>query len=106
MMFRLTYIICLLALLSCNKDYHIPASVLDVYTSSNYCEADCVAALWLVKYDNNDFFGSRYSGSACPDMMRKDFYYTDGKQIAFQSDLYNKLIAEGSFERIIWQCTK
>lgn len=68
-MLRLSYIACLLLLLSCNKGYHIPATVLDVYTSSDYCDEGCVAELWLVKYNDDDYYGSDYSGAPCPDLM-------------------------------------
>ena len=105
-MLRLTYIACLLALFSCNKDYHIPASVLDVYTSSDYCDSGCVAELWLVKHNDDAYYGTEYSGVTCPDMNLKDFYNTDGKPVQYPSYLYEQLATEGKYERILWRCSK
>jgi hypothetical protein len=104
-MLRLGYIACMLTLFSCNKDYHIPASVLYVYTSSNFCDSQCSAQIWLVSYSDDKYYGSKIDGLVCPDSLFHTFYYTDGS-IVESSDLSNALAHQGKYERILWQCTK
>ena len=105
-MFRLILLACVLTLFSCKKDYHIPASLIDSYTSYNLCDSDCAAQIWLVSYNDDEYFGSKLGGiGVCPDINVTEFYFTDGSKVE-SSDLFNKLIHEGKYERILWQCRK
>jgi hypothetical protein len=108
---HLTYIVCLLAIVSCNKskndaeDIQIPATILNEYTSSGACSSYCTSQIWLVKYNGQIYFGNDYSGMGCTIEMRK-LYYTDGTGIDNTSDLFKKIAAEGKYERVLWQCFK
>ena len=63
-----------------------------------------MAELWLVTYNDDAYYGTDYSGVACPDLMLKTFYYTDGKPVENLSDLYHNLTTQGKYERMLWQC--
>ena len=107
---RLIVLACVLTLFSCKKDTHIPAyiipsSIIDLYASFNLCDSDCAAEIWLVSYNHDEYYGSKLSGVVCPDINITEFYFTDGSKVE-SSDLFNKLIHEGRYERVLWQCTK
>lgn len=108
-MLRLISVVCLLVLLSCKKkdEYSdVPASIRDYYKSSSLCDSHCTTEIWLVSYNSENYYGTEYGGFQCPDLMLKTIYYSDGKQVDYSSDLWNKIIHEGTYERMLWRCSK
>jgi hypothetical protein len=109
-MLRLIVLASVLTLFSCKKDTQyqlpiIPSSIIDFYASFNFCDSDCAAQIWLVSYNDDEYYGSKLSGVVCPDINMTEFYFTDGSKVE-SSDLFNRLIHEGRYERVLWQCTK
>ena len=105
-MLRLT-LVSIIAFFSCKKDTdsRIPASVIDKYSSSSFCDYNCSTQIWLVSYDGNQFYGSKLAGPVCPDILIEAFYYSDGSRVE-SSDLESKLFIEGEYEQLLWQCSR
>jgi hypothetical protein len=108
-MFRFIYAASLIALfLSCKKkdDESIPASIREFYQSSGFCDSHCTTEIWLVSYKSENYYGTDYSGFQCPELMVKTIYYSDGRQIEVLSELWNKIVHEGTYKRMLWKCSK
>ena len=107
----LTFIACLLILFSCHKKdastYEtVPASIRQFYESSSFCDSHCTTEIWLVTYNSETYYGTDYRGFQCPDLMVKTIYFNDGTQVEVLSDLWNKIVHEGTYERMLWRCSK
>ena len=107
----LAFIACVLTLFSCHKKVErateiVPASIRHYYEFSGFCDSHCTTEIWLVTYNSETYYGTSYVGSHCPDLMVKTIYFNDGRQVEVLSDLWNKIVHEGTYETVLWRCSK
>ena len=105
-MIRFAAIVLLLfILIACDKSdkNDVPQSLIDAYSNTCNTAINCKPRINLVKLDQQTFYGIDYQQS-CEPVMMKVFYYPNGKLVDIGTEDYQKLIVNGEYQRVVWQC--